>query len=89
MVGRAKSGYYENCLRKIRSSETIPLVRCGAFLQDPCASRLRDLAACFIEQKHSKNAPHLTKGIVSVRSDGCVASYGMNKEQQTEIKQNK
>ena len=34
--------------------------------QDPCASRLRDLAAFFIEQKRSKNAPHLTKGIVSV-----------------------
>ena len=34
-------------------------------LQDPCASGLRDLAASFIEQKRSNNAPHLTKGIVS------------------------
>ena len=33
--------------------------------QDPCASRIRDLAAFFIEKKHSKNAPHLTEGIVS------------------------
>ena len=33
--------------------------------QDPCASRLRDLAVFFIEPKHSKSAPHLTKGIVS------------------------
>ena len=33
--------------------------------RNPCASRLRDLAAFFIEQKHSKNLPHLTKGNVS------------------------
>ena len=33
--------------------------------QYPRASRLCDLAAFFIEQKHSKNLPHLTKGNVS------------------------
>ena len=33
--------------------------------QDPCAWRLCDLAEFFREQKGSKNAAHLTKGIVS------------------------
>ena len=35
--------------------------------QDHCALRLHDLAAFFIDQKCSRNAPHLTKGIASGR----------------------
>ena len=55
------SAKYGRILLKFESLESL-----GQKLQqNPCALRLLDLAAFFIEQKRSKNAPYLTKGIVS------------------------